>query len=271
VIYGITTETHIGKLFAAGILPGLLGIATAVMAVQWTVYRKPKTAPQAPRADRAERRDAVSRIWTVAALFALVLGGIYGGFFTATEAGGIGAAGALFFTLMRRLSLRQYYDIFRDTAQTTAALFALIIGAHIFTQFVNYTGAHQSILSIVRDGGLSPFMVMLVIVSIYILLGCILDSLAMMLLTLPMFFPIVIGLGYDPVWFGILVVVLVELGMITPPLGINLFILRSIAPEVPLATIIRGIIPFVAADVVRVAIIAFVPAVSLFLPNLFFN
>lgn len=271
VIYGITTETHIGKLFAAGLLPGLLGILTASLAVQWTVLRDPSTAPQAPRTEWLERRQAIKRIWTVAALFVLVLGGIYSGYFTATEAGGVGAAGALFFALTRRLTLRQYFEIFRDTAQTTAVLFALIIGAHIFTQFINYTGAHRGILSLVNDGKLSPLMIMMTIVAIYIVLGCILDSLAMMLLTLPLFFPIVVGLGHDPVWFGILVVVLIELGMITPPLGINLFILRTIAPDIKLATIIRGIIPFVVADLFRVLIIGFVPAISLFLPRLFFG
>ena len=270
VVYGITTDTHIGKLFAAGLLPGLLGIITLSLAVRWTVFRDPSTAPQAGRSTRAERVHAISRVWTVAALFFLVLGGIYGGYFTATEAGGIGAAGALFFALARGLSLKQFYDIFTDTVQTSAALFALIIGAHIFTQFVNYTGAHVAILELVNDGGLSPFMVMMTIVLIYIVLGCVLDSLAMMLLTLPMFFPIVVGLGYDPVWFGILVVVLVELGMITPPLGINLFILRSIAPEVKLITIIKGIVPFVVTDIFRVAFIALVPAFTLFLPNLLF-
>ncbi len=270
VVYGIATETHIGKLFAAGLIPGVIGVIGYSLAVRWTVWRDPASAPPAERSTRAEKTEAIKRIWAVAALFILVLGGIYGGFFTATEAGGIGAAGALAFALMRRLSLAKLYEIFRDTVQTTAVLFALIIGATIFSEFVNYTGAHRGILSLVRDGGLSPLMVMVVIVLVYILLGCVLDSLAMMLLTLPMFFPIVVGLGFDPVWFGILVVMLVELGLITPPIGINLFILRSIVPDVPMITIIRGIIPFVVSDVARVMLIGFFPAISLLLPNLFF-
>jgi C4-dicarboxylate transporter DctM subunit len=271
VVYGIATETHIGKLFAAGLIPGIIGVIGYSLAVRWVVWRDPSSAPQAERSTRAERIDAIKRVWSVVALFMLVLGGIYGGWFTATEAGGIGAAGALVFALARRVSLAELYAIFKDSVQTTAVLFVLIIGATIFSEFVNYTGAHRSILALVSDDALSPFMIMLVIVATYILLGCVLDSLAMMLLILPMFFPIVTGLGYDPVWFGILVVMLVELGLITPPIGMNLFVLRSIVPDVSLATIIRGIVPFVVSDVFRVLLILAFPAITLFLPGLFFD
>jgi C4-dicarboxylate transporter, DctM subunit len=271
VVYGIATETHIGKLFAAGLVPGIIGVIGYSLAVRWVVWRDPKSAPQAERSSRAERIDAIRRVWTVAALFMLVLGGIYGGWFTATEAGGIGAAGALAFALFRRVSLSELYAIFRDSVQTTAILFVLIIGATIFSEFVNYTGAHRNILVLVSDGALSPLMIMMVIILTYILLGCVLDSLAMMLLTLPMFFPIVMGLGYDPVWFGILVVMLVELGLITPPIGMNLFILRSIVPDVSLATIIRGIVPFVVSDLFRIVLIFAFPAITLFMPGLFFD
>ncbi len=271
VVYGIATETHIGKLFAAGLIPGLIGVVGYSLAVRWTVARNPESAPLAQKSTTAEKLDAIKNVWSVAVLFLLVLGGIYGGWFTATEAGGIGAFGALLFALGRRLPLSTLLAIFKDTVRTTAVLFALIIGATIFAEFVNFTGAHGAVLRLVSDSGLSPFMVILVIVIIYIILGCVLDSLAMMLLTLPMFFPIVTGLGFDPVWFGILVVMLVELGLITPPIGMNLFILRSILPDVTLATIIRGILPFVVADVFRVCLIGLVPAITLFLPNLLFS
>lgn len=271
VVYGIATETHIGQLFAAGLIPGVIGVIGYSLAVRWVVWRDPTSAPQADKSTRSERIEAIKRVWTVVALFLLVLGGIYGGWFTATEAGGIGAAGALGFALFRRVSLPELYAIFRDSVQTTAVLFILIIGATVFSEFVNYTGAHRNILALVSDGALSPFMIMLVIIGVYILLGCVLDSLAMMLLTLPMFFPIITGLGYDPVWFGILVVMLVELGLITPPIGMNLFILRSIVPDVSLGTIIRGIVPFVVSDVVRVLLILAFPTITLFLPNLFFD
>ena len=150
-------------------------------------------------------------------------------------------------------------------------LFALIIGASVFSEFVNLTGAHQGVLAVVQNGSLSPVMVIMVICAIYVLLGCVLDSLAMMLLTLPMFFPIVVGLGFDPIWFGILVVMLVEIGLITPPIGMNLFVLKSILPDVKLITIIRGIVPFLAVDILRVILIALIPALTLFLPGLFFG
>jgi tripartite ATP-independent transporter DctM subunit len=271
VIYGVTTETHIGKLFAAGLLPGLVGIIGYSLAVRWVVFRNPAAAPPTDRANASERWHAVRRIWATAALFALVLGGIYGGLFTATEAGGVGAAGALLLALVRRIDRKAFFSILEDTVATTAVLFALIIGASIFTEFVNYTGAHKNVLHLVQDSGLSPLSVIFVIIGIYIVLGCVLDSLAMMLLTLPLFFPIVTGLGYDPVWFGILIVMLMELGLITPPIGINLFVLKTIIPEVPLATIIRGIVPFVMADIGRIALLVAVPGLALWLPKLFFS
>ena len=270
VIYGIATETHIGQLFAAGVIPGLIGIIGYSMAVSWVAWRNPAAAPRGPRATRAEKFDAMRRIWSVAALFTLVLGGIYGGLFTATEAAGIGAIGAFVFAVGRGLTLAALVEIFKSSAETTAVLFALIIGATIFAEFINFTGAHHGVLAVVNESGLSPAMVIVVIMLIYILLGCVLDSLAMMLLTLPMFFPIVTGLGFDPVWFGIMVVMVVELGLITPPLGMNLFVLRTIVPEVSLATMMRGIMPFVVSDLVRLAVLGLLPGVVLFLPRLLF-
>lgn len=270
VVYGIATETHIGMLFAAGIVPGLIGVLGYSLAVRWVATRNPSAAPSAERASAAERRAALRGVWPVGLLFFVVLGGIYAGIFTATEAAGIGASGALLFALIRRLPRRDFLDVLVQSAETTAILFALIIGAKIFAEFVNYTGAHTGMLTLVQDSGLTPVMVMVVICLIYILLGCVLDSLTMMLLTLPMFFPIVVGLGYDPVWFGIMVVMLVELGLVTPPIGINLFIVKSVVPDVPLIKIIRGIVPFIFVDILRLLLIGFIPALALFLPQLLF-
>jgi len=271
VIYGVITETHIGKLFAAGIIPGLIGIAGYTLAIQWAVRRDAGDSTRAERASTRERLVALSRVWKVALLFVLVLGGIYSGWFTATEAGGVGAAGALLLALAGRLNRDALLHAFAETVKTTAMLFAMIIGASIFKEFINYSGAHTTILELVDASSVAPFLAILCICLVYVILGCVLDSLAMILLTLPMFFPIVVGLGYDPVWFGILVVILVELGLITPPIGMNLFIVRAIAPQIPLGQIMRGIVPFVVADIGRVTLLALIPALSLFLPNLLFN
>jgi tripartite ATP-independent transporter DctM subunit len=272
VIYGIMTETHIGKLYAAALVPGALGILGYIAAVKWTVWRDPASAPSAVKSSRQERYQALLSVWPVVLLFALVLGGIYSGIFTATEAAGIGAFGAFCLALARRRLTRQgLYDILLDSAQSTAVIFGLMIGALIFTEFLNYTGAHTALLSFVQDSGFSPFMVIVVICVIYIILGALMEELSMMLLTVPLFFPIVTGLGYDPVWFGVLVIVLCELGMIAPPVGVNLFVVRSFAPDIPITTVVRGIGPFVAADIVRVFVIASFPILSLYLPALFFD
>jgi C4-dicarboxylate transporter, DctM subunit len=272
VIYGIMTETHIGKLYAAALIPGIIGIIGYSLAVKWTVWRDPTAAPPAVRPTRAERREAVLQVWPVIVLFALVLGGIYSGTFTATEAAGIGATGAFLLALFRgRLNAKVLYEILLDSAQATAVIFGLLIGALIFTEFLNYTGAHTGLLSFVQDSGFSPFSVIMVICVIYIVLGALMEELSMMLLTVPLFFPIVTGLGYDPVWFGVLVIVLCELGMIAPPVGVNLFVVRSFAPDIPITTIVRGIIPFVGADIIRVFVIATFPILSLWLPTLFFG
>ncbi|MCV0394910.1 MAG: TRAP transporter large permease [Rhizobiaceae bacterium] len=272
VIYGIITETHIGKLYAAGLVPGLIGVIGYLAAVRWVVMRRPSSAPAAVRAPWSERIDALSGIWAAVALFVMVIGGIYSGIFTATEAAGFGAFGAFVIALARRrLSLEQLYTILLDSARTSAILFALIIGAALFTEFLNYSGAHDALLSFVTESGFSPFTVILVICVIYILLGMLMESMSMILLTVPLFFPVVVGLGFDPVWFGILLVVLCELGLITPPIGVNLFVMRSVAPDVPIATIMRGVVPFISADLVRVLLIASFPAISLYLPSLLFN
>lgn len=271
VIYGILTETHIGMLYVAGFIPGMLGILGYVLAVRWTVWRRPESAPVAERAERSERIDSLKRIWSICALFVLVIGGIYGGFFTAAEASGIGAFGAFLLAWsMGRLTWRTLYDILLDSALTSVMLIAMLVGASVFTEFLNYTGAHDGLLAFVNNSGLPPVGVVLLICAIYIVLGALMEELSMILLTVPLFFPIVIGLGYDPVWFGVLVVVLCELGMIAPPVGVNLFVVRSIAREVPLTTIIKGIIPFAMANIMRIFILAVFPAISLFLPRLLF-
>lgn len=271
VMYGIITETHIGKLYAAGLIPGLIGVIGYVLAARWTVWRDPTSAPVAEKASQRERIDSLRGIWSVIVLFVFVLGGIYGGAFTAAEAAGIGSFGAFLLALaQRRLTWSKLHEILVDSAMTSTLLFGLLIGASMFTEFLNYSGAHTALLSFVSDAGLSPTGVILMICVIYIILGALMEEMSMILLTVPLFFPIVTGLGYDPVWFGVLVIVLCELGMIAPPIGVNLFVVRSIAPHIPLSEIVKGIVPFAMADIIRIFLLALFPALAMFLPHLLF-
>ncbi len=269
VIYGIMTETNIGKLFAAGVLPGLLATLLLCLAVQYICWRDPKAGPRDKRATWGERLTAIRDIWGVAVLFMLVMGGIYGGLFTATEGAGVGAFGAFVFALARRaLTWKILYDVLVESARTTSMLFLILIGALIFANFINYTSMPNDLRDFVAQYQISPIMVMVAICVIYVVLGTAMEELSMILLTVPIFFPLVVGLGFDPVWFGIIIVVVVEIGLISPPVGMNMFVVRSLLPAVSTATIFRGVTPFVVADIVRLAILVAFPAISLYLPSL---
>ncbi len=268
VIYGIITETNIGKLFVAGILPGIVAIVLLCLAVVFVTWRDPKAGPPAERRNWSERLRAVRNIWGVALLFVLVIGGIYGGVFTATEGAGVGAAGAFMFALLRgSLTPRLLMDILVESARTTAMLFTILIAAMIFTNFINFTSMPADLKEFVLQFSPHPVMVVVVMMGIYLLLCMVMEELAIVLLTIPVFFPIVTGLGFDPVWFGILIVTVVEIGLISPPVGLNLFVINSLLKDVKLSTIYRGVWPFVAADVVRLGILIAVPSIALWLPS----
>ncbi|MGB8435580.1 MAG: TRAP transporter large permease [Burkholderiales bacterium] len=271
VIYGLMTETNIGSLFAAGILPGALAVSCYMGAVAWTTWRDPKSGPPGERSIWAERWRALRDIWGVVALFVLVLGGIYGGVFTPTEAAGVGAAGGFFFALARRaLTWKTLFAVLIESARTTAMLFVILIGALIFANFINFTTMPGDLRAFVGQFELHPVMVVIAMCAIYIVLGCMLESLSMILLTVPLFFPLISHLGLDPVWFGIVVVTVVEISLITPPVGMNVFVLRTLLPEIPLGTMFRGVGPFIVADFVRLAVLIAFPIISLLLPRLFF-
>jgi len=271
VIYGLMTETNIGSLFAAGILPGIVAISCYMGAVGWTTWRDPRAGPPGERSSWAERARALKDIWGVVALFVLVLGGIYGGVFTPTEAAGVGAAGGFIFALARRaLTWKALFVVLVESARTTAMLFAILIGALIFANFINFTTMPADLRTFVGRFELHPVMVVVAMCVIYIALGCMLESLSMILLTVPLFFPLVSHLGLNPVWFGIIVVTVVEISLITPPVGLNVFVLRTLLPEIPLTTMFRGVGPFIVADFVRLALLIAFPMISLWLPGLFF-
>ncbi|HVC13203.1 MAG TPA: TRAP transporter large permease [Burkholderiales bacterium] len=310
VIYGILTNTSIGKLFAAGVLPGLIGILFYIGAVQWTTWRDPKAGPPGERVPWKQRMATLRGIGpflgmaavlialaragvlqpddamvlgalgtmalafvykgviSVVALFTLVMGGIYGGVFTPTEAAGVGATGAFAFALARRrLSWNVLYHVLMESGRTTAMLFVILIGAMIFANFINYTSMPGDLRHFVHQFEIRPLLVVAAICVIYILLGCVLESISMILLTVPVFYPLVQHLGFDLVWFGIVVVVVTEISLITPPVGMNVFVLRTLLPDVPTRTVFRGVLPFIVADFFRLALLVGVPAISLLLPK----
>ncbi|MEQ5778518.1 TRAP transporter large permease [Thalassospira sp. NFXS8] len=269
VLYGIMTQSDIGALFAAGVLPGLLGIALYMVAVSVWVRINPKIGPAGKPSSFVEKLLSLRRVIGILALFVLVMGGLYAGFFTPTEAAGIGSAGALFIALLRRrLTVRNLLDTLFDAARTSVALLTILIGALLFANFVNVARLPQDLGAWITSMDLAPMTVIFAIVGIYIVLGCFLESMSMMLLTVPIFYPIVSALGFDLIWFGIIVIVVIEISMITPPVGMNIFVLRSVLPDIPTVTIFRGVLPFVAADIVRVGILIAFPIISLWLPYL---
>ena len=268
VIYGIVTETHIGKLFAAGILPGLLCAALMMVGVSWITWRDPAAGPAGERSTWPERWRALRDIWGVVLLVIVVLGGIYGGVFTATEGAGIGASGAFFFALLRgALSPRLLLQVLVESARTTAMLFTILIAAMMFSNFINYTSMPTDLREGITRLGLSPLMVVGAMMVVYVLLGTIMEELSMVLLTIPVFFPIVTQLGFDPVWFGVLIVLVVQIGLISPPVGMNLFVLNALLDDVTLGQIFHGVWLFVGVLVVALAIVLEVPALALWLPS----
>ena len=269
------TETSIGKLFIAGIVPGLLGIVFYLGAVKFTVARNPAAGPAGEKTSWPDRLLAIKGVWAVLLLFFLVIGGLYGALdfwplhltFSPTEAAGMGASGAFLIALFRKaLTVKDTISVLKETAFTTAALFSVLIGAWIFSNFINIAGLPETLLSVVTSHDVEPWVIMLMILLIYIALGCVFESLSMLLLTVPIFFPLVRDLGYDPVWFGIVVVVVTEISLITPPVGLNVFILKGVVGDVSTGTIFRGVTPFWIADIIRLAILVLFPAIVLFLP-----
>ena len=269
VIYGLMTESDIGQLFAAGILPGLLGIFCYLCAVAAATAINPEIGPRGERVPWLDRFKSLKGVWGVLLLFFIVMGGIYAGIFTPTEAAGIGATGAFFFTLFRKkLTLGILKKVLVDSASTTAMIFFLLIGSMIFANFVNVVGMPYALSEFVLGWDVSPFVVILILMLVYVLLGCILESMSMIVLTVPVFYPMIQALGFDLIWFGIVVVVVTEISLITPPVGLNVFVLKAVLPDVKVSTIFKGVTPFWIADIVRLTLIVTFPPISLFLASL---
>ena len=268
VIYGIMTETSIGKLFIAGIVPGLIATVLLCLAVMWITRRDPSAGPPAEPSSWAERSAALKYVWPVIMLFVLVIGGIYVGAFTATEGAGIGAGGAFLFALSRRaLTWRVLFEVLVESARTTSMLFMILIGALLFASFVNYTTMPGDLKAFVSLFNATPWLVIVAICAIYVILGTAMEELSMILLTVPLFFPVVTSLGYDPIWFGIIVVIVVQIGLISPPVGMNIFVVKNLLRHLSIATVFRGVTPFTVALVVLLALIVTFPALATWLPG----
>ena len=269
LVYGIIATQDIGKLFMAGLVPGALLGLTFMGAIWWTVFRHPERGPAGERTAWPERLRRLSKVWGVLALFLIVIGGLYGGLFTATQAGSIGALGALVFALARRkLSLRIAFDALTEAARTTAMIFTIIFGGKVFANLVTVSGLAGRLVTEIQALHLPPTGVILVIVLIYVVLGSLMDGLSMMLLTVPVFATIVQPLGIDMVWFGIFVVMMMEIGLIHPPVGMNMFMVKSVMPELSLRTILIGTIPFLVANIFALALLITFPSIALSLGHL---
>lgn len=267
VLYGIATGTDIGSLFIAGILPGVLAIALYLAAIRIAAQINPSCAPAAPRAGWDERLRYLRSVGPILLLFIGIIGGLYKGVFTPTEAGGVGATGALAFALWRRaLSWDGLIASLVETVTTTASLFLVLIGALIFSNFMNLIGLPAALSDLITSLGLGPTAVILIILVIYLFLGMFMESLSMILLTIPIFFPIVTQMGYDPIWFGIFAVMVTELSLITPPVGLNLFVIKSVIDDLSVGDMYRGVLPFVLADIARIIIIIAFPWIVMVLP-----
>ncbi|MCB5363313.1 TRAP transporter large permease [Pusillimonas sp. CC-YST705] len=268
VVYGLMTEQSIGRLFAAGVLPGILLTLVFMATVMIWAMLRPRSAGKAEQAVQYEKVP-MGGIASLAVLVVIVLGGLYGGLFTATESAAVGAIGTLLIAWSRGgLSWQVLSKALIETASTTAMIFLIIIGSALYATFLSVTGISGSLKSFVHSMGVAPIVVLLLILLIYVVLGCFMDSMGMMLLTIPVFYPVTVQLGIDPILFGVLVVMVVEVGLITPPLGMNIFVVRSVAPQVPLQTIFAGALPFVLSFAVAIGIVIAWPALALWLPSL---
>jgi tripartite ATP-independent transporter DctM subunit len=269
ILYGLLTESSIGQLFIAGILPGLL-LSLLFLALIYVMCRlNPLFGPPGPSFSWKERFKSLGGVWGMLGLFVLVIGGIYAGIFTPTEAGAIGAFGAFIISIVRRrLTWAIIIAVIRDTVRTTGMIFMILIGAQIFNTFLALSGIPAMIAQGIGSLPFPPLAILMIVLTVYIPLGMVMDSLPMILLTLPTIFPIIANLGFNPIWFGVLVCVMCELANISPPMGMNLYIVRGVARDVPLETIILGIVPFAIMMMVCLAILIAFPQISLFLPSL---
>jgi tripartite ATP-independent transporter DctM subunit len=267
-VYAILTQQDIGKLFMAGIVPGLLAMLLYVVTIMIIVRVRPDWLPRGEKKSWPERLMGLKDVWAPLVLFVFVIGGLYGGFFTPTEAGGVGASGAFLLGVLRgKLDRAGIRSALLSATRTSAAVFTVLIGALLFGYFLTITQVPQKLTEMLTGMGVGRYGVLAMIMVMYLVLGCLMDAMAMIILTVPIIFPVIVQLGFDPIWFGVIIVMTVELGLIHPPVGMNVFVIKSVVKDVSFTTIFKGVIPFVVTDLIRLVILISFPIIALWLPS----
>jgi C4-dicarboxylate transporter DctM subunit len=268
ILYGILTEQSVGKLFMAGIFPGILEVIFYIVTIFILCKFTASLGPPGPKTSIKEKIVSLKNTWHMIILFLLVIGGIYIGIFTPTEAGAVGAFGALLISAVsRRLTIRNFLDSIMDTGLTTAMVLFLMIGAYVFIRFLAVSQLPFALGDFVAGLSMPKYAIIAAIVVFYIIVGMFLDIFSSIILTLPIIYPVILAMDFDPIWLGVIIVRVMEIGLITPPVGMNVFVLAG-ATDVPLSVIFRGIVPFVIADILHVVLLVAFPAISLFIPSL---
>ncbi|MCB1619438.1 MAG: TRAP transporter large permease [Thiothrix sp.] len=262
LLYALITEQSVSDMFIAGIIPGLLGLVLYCITIAIVVSLFPHLGVPGASTSWKEKLHGLKGLVPFGSVFVLIMGGIYTGLFTPTEAAAVGAAGALLIALVRGMRFTQFREAVTESLYISAMIFFMIIGAEIFGYFLSVSRISFTLVEFVDSLQLSPYMVLLAVLLLFVLLGCVMDSLAMLLLTVPVVYPLVQSAGFDPIWFGIVAVITVEMGLITPPVGMNVFVIKSVAPHVPIQTIFKGVFPFVLSDVVRLLLIISFPLLA---------
>ena len=269
IIYGVLTEQSIEKLFMAGVFPGLLLALLFVLSIMARVMVNQKLGPPGAKTGFTEKLASLRDCWGVLVLFIVIMGGLYMGLFTPTEAAGVGAFGVFLFALFRgRLTKENFIAALTETMRTTAMIFVIVIGAMIFGYFLAISRLPYELATFVSTLPVSPYVILIVILVVYLMLGCIMDTLAMVILTVPIFYPVILKLGFDPIWFGVIMVLVSEMGVITPPVGLNVYVIHGVAKDVPLFTIFRGILPFLCMMILCIILVILFPQIATFLPDL---
>lgn len=263
LLYALITEQSVGDMFIAGVLPGILGLILYVAAISITVWIFPHLATPGEKTTLTQKLLGLKGLIPFTAVFVLIIAGIYAGFFTPTEAASIGATATLIIALVRGMNWGMFIDAIKETLSISAMIFFMIIGAEIFGYFLSVSRISYSLVEIVQSMNLSPYMILFAVLFLFILLGCVMDSIAMLLLTVPVVFPLIQAAGFDPIWFGIVAVITVEVGLITPPVGMNVFVIKSLDKDINIKEIFKGVIPFVLSDVVRLGLLIGFPSLAL--------